>query len=38
VNAFRTFVRESLEQHYDPTYLASMKRNFARFGNAEVKQ
>jgi tRNA 2-selenouridine synthase len=34
VNAFRTFVRESLEQHYDPTYLASMKRNFARFGEA----
>jgi tRNA 2-selenouridine synthase len=25
---FESFVRESLELHYDPTYEASMKRNF----------
>lgn len=27
----RAFVRESLELHYDPTYLSSMKRNFKQF-------
>jgi tRNA 2-selenouridine synthase len=30
--SLRRFVRESLELHYDPMYLASMRRNFARFG------
>jgi tRNA 2-selenouridine synthase len=29
-------VRELLEQHYDPTYMRSMARNYARFGTARI--
>lgn len=32
--AMRELVRELLDEHYDPIYLRSMARNFARFDNA----
>lgn len=32
----RRFVRESLELHYDPMYVASMKRNFGQFEQAAI--
>jgi tRNA 2-selenouridine synthase len=37
-NQIDIVVQELLKQHYDPTYFASMKRNFARIGSAQTLQ